>query len=91
MAQTGDTRHSKYFIYKPDFNLAGKFFVVVSKKVLKKSHERNKLRRRVKEIIRTQIIPDTESRCKGGVIFAKRGAGNLDFPSLKEEIDNLCR
>jgi ribonuclease P protein component len=51
--------------------------VVVGKKVLKKAVERNKLKRRLREIFK-----DSPTK---GIIYAKNGIGNLDYDQLKEE------
>ena len=71
--------HSQHLTFKVDTTIDTSFMVVVivGKKVLKKVVDRNLLKRRLREIFRDSPIK--------GVVYTKKGAGNLDYNQLKEE------
>lgn len=61
---------------------------VVSNKISKKAVKRNKLRRRIKEIVRQ------EAGAAGGIDFifiAKAGATATDFPEIKAAVVDLLK
>ena len=70
---------SKYRVYK--------IGISVSKK-LGKANVRNKLKRRAKEIIRTQKLPKDYFNY---VILAREGAQNLTFDEIKNELEFLFK
>jgi len=60
------------------------FAVIVSTKISKKAVERNKLRRRIYEIIRLNI-----SKIKSGynlMIFVKKGVLNQEYQEIEQEL-----
>lgn len=60
------------------------FAFVVSSRVAKKAVERNKLKRRVRHIIR-KVLPEIK-RGLGIIIFFKKGSEKLSFQELEKEI-----
>jgi len=70
--------------FKPDPQLEG-LIIVISKKVAKLATQRNKLRRRIKETIRTSTTPKP---CFGvvGYLYTRKGVIDLDFIELKKEL-----
>jgi ribonuclease P protein component len=69
-----------------------RFGFVISKKIAKKSHDRNLLKRRLREICRTKIIPAARAgRMADVLIVARSGAAEADFHTVETEIDQLCR
>ncbi len=66
-----------------------RFGIVVPNKVIKKAVLRNKVKRKIREIIRKQI-----PFIKKGfdcIILARQGIGELSFDELKEKIDFILR
>ncbi len=62
---------------------------IVSQKISKKAVVRNKIKRRLREIIRLKlpiIKPGYDF-----VFFAKKGIENKKFPELKKTVENLIR
>ncbi len=70
--------------FKPDPQLEG-LVIVISKKIAKLATQRNKLRRRIKEIIRTNT---TQKPGFGvvGYLYTHKGIIDLSFSDLKEEL-----
>ena len=66
-------------------NLESKVGITVSKKVSKHSHERNLIRRRIREIFRVEILPQIQHSTKF-VIIAKNSALSASFSEYKEDI-----
>lgn len=67
----------------PNSLAISRFTVVVSLKVSKKAVERNRLKRRLREIMRQEIMP----RIKGGldgIILTQKPLLNLTFDELKK-------
>jgi ribonuclease P protein component len=66
-----------------------RFGFIVSKKLSKKATVRNKIRRRLSEVIRTNL----EGIKKGwdGVIVASPGIENKNFQEIKESISRLFK
>jgi ribonuclease P protein component len=59
----------------------------ISKKVAKKAHERNQLKRRLREISRTSILPGArQERLFDVVIVARSTATSADFATLSNEM-----
>lgn len=67
---------SRFFCYKIGFSI---------NKKLGKAHERNKLKRRLREIVRTLPLPPYQNF----VLMAKENAKNLEFKQLKKEISQI--
>ena len=55
--------------------------VIVSKKVLKKAVDRNKLKRRIREIFKDSPIK--------GIVYIRKGAGDLTYKELKAESEEI--
>ena len=60
-----------------------RFAVVTSVKTSKKAVERNKLKRRLREIIRKEILPNAKQGYDG-VIMTKKSLLELSFDELKD-------
>lgn len=60
-----------------------RFTVVVSLKVHKKANKRNLLKRRLREIIRREIMPRLRQSADG-LVLTRKGLLELDFDELKE-------
>jgi ribonuclease P protein component len=72
--------------------LAVRFGFVVSKKVARKSHDRNRLKRRLREICRTVIIPAVNQGTFADVLLvARNDAAAADFKTLLNEVNQVCR
>ena len=67
-----------------------RFTVVVSLKVSKKAVKRNKLKRRIREIIRNETLSKTKSGFDV-VILTKPTLLNLNFAGLREAVLNLFK
>lgn len=65
-----------------------KIGVLASKRVFKKATERNKLKRRLKEIVRAE-----GEKIKGGakIVFIPLFGINLQFKSLKEKVERILK
>ena len=65
---------------------------VISKKVAKRAHERNLLKRRLREICRGQLIPQKITGRSWDALFVARStAPALDFTNLAAEVETLSR
>jgi len=85
--------HSKHLTLKQDTELKG-LVIVVSKKVAKLATERNKLRRRIKEIIRLELKTNKETTRQDlvvGTLYTRKGITELDFSELKKEVVSLLK
>jgi ribonuclease P protein component len=63
-----------------------KFGLIVSKKIDKRANRRNKIKRRLREIIRQDVIPAllTENRNVGvGIILVRQGVLDASFQELR--------
>lgn len=74
--------HSKYLSLKTDDRLEG-FVIVVGKKVASLAVHRNKIRRRLREIL--QEVASKQS----GTVYTKKGIDELTFKELKKEVSEL--
>jgi len=63
---------------------------VISKKVAKRAHVRNRLKRRLREICRLQVLP-LVSRPFDGLFVARAAAGEVSFAELSQEVEDLAR
>jgi ribonuclease P protein component len=72
------------------FDLPLRFGFTVSKKVAKRAHDRNRLKRRLSEIARTDVMPaypgDARLDC---VVVVRRAALDLNFAALRVEFLRL--
>ncbi len=69
-----------------------RFGFVISKKVAKRAHVRNLLKRRMREISRCQLLPKIKAGRSVDMLFVARGpALALDFPALSEAMGGLMR
>lgn len=89
LAKTGRRLGSVFFNvkYKKSAHTKERYLIVVSAKVSKKAVERNKVRRRVREIIRTEMLGDL-----GGfdiMVVVKDSALRAGFDALKSDLLNL--
>ncbi len=65
---------------------------VISKKVAKRAHDRNRLKRRMREISRLRLLPGLREGWQGDALFvARAGATGLDFAALAADMDALMR
>jgi ribonuclease P protein component len=84
-----NTRGSRGFVlfFTPNRGGPSRFGVVVSKKTAALAVDRNRLRRRVREILRARL-----SRITGGydiVVHIKKPAAELDFSATTQELQYL--
>jgi len=62
-----------------------KIGIVVGKKVAKKAVDRNKIKRRIRNILIQAVIPSTKAQIEG-VIMAYPGTNEKDFKGVKKDI-----
>lgn len=83
--QKGEDKVSKFFVIKKlEKKGQNRFAVVVSKKNLKNAAQRNLLRRRIYEIIRTSFRGEKKSF--DHLIICRNPSTKLDFIALKQEL-----
>lgn len=63
---------------------------VISKKIAKRAHDRNRLKRRLREICRNQVLPHIERPCDG-LFVARSASTELTFAELSLEVSTLIR
>lgn len=63
---------------------------VISKKIARRAHDRNRLKRRLREICRLQVLPCV-SRPIDGLFVARAGATEANFGELSREVAELVR
>jgi len=85
--------HSKHITFKQDPTSKG-LVIVISKKVAKLAVVRNKLRRRIKEIIRLKIKEKTTKTTKSdlvvlGTLYTRKGITDLTFKELQKEVESI--
>ncbi len=65
---------------------------VISKKIAKRAHDRNRLKRRLREISRNRILPQRRPGRPWDALFvARASAPALDFAQLAADVEMLCR
>lgn len=74
----------------PNNLAASRFTVVVSLKVSKKAVERNRLKRRLREIMRQEIMPRAKSGIDG-IVLTQKPLLNLTFDELKQQTITLFK
>jgi len=69
-----------------------RFGFVISKKVAKRAHVRNKLKRRMREISRRDLLPHLRVERGADLLFVARPAAPaLGFAALRHEMQGLMR
>lgn len=68
-----------------------RFSVIVSKKITKKAILRNRIRRRIYGIIRTEIIPKIKSTYDIAIIINSVDINKLNYLELEDKIINLFK
>ncbi len=63
---------------------------VISKKIAKRAHDRNRLKRRLREICRQDLLP-TLSRPLDGLFVARTLATDASFAQIAAEVADLAR
>ncbi len=66
-----------------------RFAFIVSKKVSKKATLRNKVKRRLRELVRTKM-PESKKGIDG-ILIASPGLETKDFQEIKKSLDKLFR
>ncbi len=69
---------------------ASRLGFVISKKVAKRSHDRNRLKRRLREISRLYLLP-VSAQPYDALVVARTIATEADFAALKAEMLSLAR
>ena len=65
---------------------------VISKKIAKRAHDRNRLKRRLREICRARLAPGAgRGRSWDALFVARAPAPALDFSRLAAEVQHLSR
>lgn len=65
---------------------------VISKKVAKRAHDRNRLKRRLREICRWQLVAGTTTGRELDMVFVARAcAADLGFAEIADEVTSLVR
>ena len=64
---------------------------VISKKVARRAHDRNRLKRRLREICRTQVLPGLRAASFDAVFVARAPAASADFARLSADVAQLGR
>ncbi len=65
---------------------------VISKKVAKRAHDRNRLKRRLREICRLRLLPRTAAQRPFDALFVARSpATQAPFSSLAADVETLAR
>lgn len=76
----------------PDGLPAVRLGFVISKKVAKHAHDRNRLKRRLREICRGRVLPQKRpGRSWDALFVARSSAPTLDFSQLAAEVESLSR
>jgi len=63
---------------------------VISKKIAKRAHDRNRLKRRLREICRLQLLPSVQ-RPIDALFIARTAATDMDFGDLEAEVIGLAK
>ena len=89
LAQKGKPFYSPLFTLKvfKSAREASQFGIVISAKVSKKAVVRNKIKRRMTEIIKK--MPASLAKNKKVMILVKPVAATKDYPVIKEELERL--
>ncbi len=85
----GKTQKGKFLIFKfleTNFNQS-RFAFIISKKISKKAVVRNKIKRRISEIVRERV--KNLLKKIDGVFIALPGIEKESFQSIKEEIEKI--
>lgn len=86
IAKHGNPINTPYFVIKTTTNLlsSSRFGIIISTRIDKKAVTRNKLRRQLSEVLRTNL-----SSIKAGydiVFFTKKNILNIDYKTLEKEV-----
>jgi len=79
--------HSKNITFKQDPKSKG-LVIVISKKVARLAVNRNKLRRRIKEVIRIEKASQQDLNVLG-YLYTRKGIAELNFAELEKEIKEI--
>lgn len=83
LAAAGPLRAASTHLSLSASNAVAGYAVVVSKKVARRSVDRHRLKRRLFSLLRGGRLPSAL------VVYARKGAAELPFPALKEELRAL--
>jgi len=69
-----------------------RFGFVVSKKTARRAHDRNRIKRRLREICRAQFLCESRSRTPVDALFVARASAlDADFARLAADVETLGR
>ncbi|MCX6731554.1 MAG: ribonuclease P protein component [Candidatus Parcubacteria bacterium] len=71
----------------PTTEKQSRFTFVVSSKVAKRAVDRNKIKRRARNIVR-KFLPEIKKQINA-IIFFRKGAGKMTFSELEKEINDI--
>lgn len=86
----GKTFHATYVYIRtlPSLDGVKKFSTVVPKKVAKKAHDRNLIKRRINHVLR---LCNKSFSTKDYLVFAKNEIKNSEFSTLSADIEKIAR
>ena len=90
--QKGRAYHSQFLVLKTVHNdlSVNRFAVVVSNKISKKATERNRLKRRIRGILRKET-KRIKKQGNDWVLLTKNGILALKYPQIEQIVENLLK
>ena len=93
LLKKGDLRHTPFFIIREKSNIHNyaRFGVIISKKLLVKAIDRNKLRRQIYNAIKELALenPEITENSHDRILIPKKSILKSDFQSIKNALKHL--